>query len=114
MVDNPYHKNTNKCLDQNPTCEDCRLQKIENVVSAHFTICQKPWTCTSFTNPKNKVLCEQLHREWFILRNEFELSLGLNTEEYRKFNKQTAYSKGMCKTFGDHGYLPIPIDLGVK
>merc|ERR1711998_323476 len=46
MVDNPYRKGTTKCLDMKPTCEDCRAQKIENIVSAHFTICQKPWTCT--------------------------------------------------------------------
>ena len=53
MVDNPYRPNTNICLDKTgKTCQDCRLQKIENVKSAHFTICQKPWTCTEHTNPK--------------------------------------------------------------
>ncbi len=72
MVDNPYHKNTLRCLDGNKTCEDCRLQVPEKVASAHFTICQKPWTCTDFVNPKNKVLCEVLHRQWFELRDELE------------------------------------------
>ena len=43
MVDNPYRKGTTNCLDMKPMCEDCRAQKIENIVSAHFTICQKPW-----------------------------------------------------------------------
>ena len=55
------------------------------------------------------VLCEQLHVEWFKLRDEFETSLGINTG-YRKFNKQTKYSMGMCKKFGDAGYLPLPVE----
>jgi hypothetical protein len=109
MVDNPYRKGTTICLDGQKTCEDCRLQKIENVVSAHFTICQKPWTCTSFTNPNNNVLCEALHRKWFELRDEFERSLNLNID-YRIINDKKKDSLGMCRGFGDEKYLPIPVN----
>jgi hypothetical protein len=55
MVDNPYFAETTRCLDGEKTCEDCRLQRPELVKSAHFTICQKPWTCTEHTNPRNMV-----------------------------------------------------------
>lgn len=107
MVDNPYHKNTFNCLDRQPTCQDCRLQKPELVYTAHFTICQKPWTCTEHTNPRNKVLCEVFHDKWFVLRDEFEKELGIDPS-YRA--KQTRYPKsfGMCKGFGDDKYIPIP------
>ena len=71
-----------------------------------FIFCR---TCTSFTNPNNKVLCEQLNIEWSKLRDEFEVNLGVDTN-YRKFNKQTKYSMGMCKKFGDNGYLPLPVN----
>ena len=63
MVDNPYHQHK-LCLDKQPTCQDCRVQEPDKVKSAHFTICQKPWTCTKHTNPRNAVLCEIFHT-WF-------------------------------------------------
>ena len=72
MVDNPYWPNTHKCINGNTTCQDCRIQDPNLVKSAHFTICQKPWTCTDFVNPRNKVLCEIFHQKWFQLRKEFE------------------------------------------
>jgi hypothetical protein len=108
MVDNPYHKNTLTCLDGQETCEDCRLQVPEKVASAHFTICQKPWTCTDFVNPKNMVLCEALHKQWFQLRDELEVDEGLDTS-YRVTNGRNKGSLGMCKGYGDDKYLPIPL-----
>lgn len=109
MVDNPYHAhNPGKCLDGNETCEDCRLQKIENVKSAHFTICQKPWTCTVHTNPRNKVLCEQLHNRWFEFRDELERETKVDLS-YRKLDTKFKHSLGMCRNYGDDKYLPIPL-----
>lgn len=108
MVDNPYHPNTLKCINQQPTCEDCRLQKIENVASAHFTICQKPWTCTAHTNPRNSVLCSALHRQWFQLRDELERQKGVDTS-YREMDSPNKDSLGACSGFGDRHYHPIPI-----
>ena len=72
MVDNPYQKGTTRCLDHKATCQDCRIQDPEKVFSAHFTICQKPWTCVENNNPKNAELCQNFHDKWFILRDEFE------------------------------------------
>jgi hypothetical protein len=110
MVDNPYRPNTNICLDKSKDCQDCRLQKFELVKSAHFTICQKPWTCTEHLNPKNKVLCEDLHKHWFMLRDELEVESGVDLS-YRVPLQSTRYknSMGMCKKYGDNGYLPIPL-----
>lgn len=108
MVDNPYRPKTNICLDGHETCEDCRLQKPENVKSAHFTICQKPWTCTLHTNPKNNVLCEALHVKWFALRDELEKESNVDLS-YRKQNSRFKKSLGMCKGYGDDKYIPIPL-----
>jgi hypothetical protein len=121
MVDNPYrpYKDDNPariCLDKKPTCEDCRLQKFENVVSAHFTICQKPWTCTKHTNPRNSRLCEQLHDGWFKWRDEFEHAAGMDLS-YRIPPGQTKHtrSRGMCKGYdSEKKYLPLPINTATK
>jgi hypothetical protein len=110
MVDNPYHKGTTKCLDRQPTCEDCRLREFPKVSSAHFTICQKPWTCTFHSNPKNKVLCEQFHKEWFSLRDEYETLLKIDKTSYRAKKTRYIESQGMCRGYGDDKYLPIPVE----
>ena len=109
MVDNPYVPGTTICLDRKTDCQDCRIQKPENVFSAHFTICQKPWTCCFHTNPKNAVLCELFHDKWFSLRNEFEMENNLNLS-YREDLSKYVNSMGMCTGYGEDKYLPIPID----
>ena len=108
MVDNPYRPNTKICLDKQPTCQDCRLQEPEKVKSAHFTICQKPWTCTKHTNPRNAVLCEIFHDKWFALRDELERSMHVDVS-YRAENSRYKNSLGMCKGYGDKKYLPVPL-----
>uniref|UniRef100_A0A7S3HGE2 Uncharacterized protein n=1 Tax=Spumella elongata TaxID=89044 RepID=A0A7S3HGE2_9STRA len=108
MVDNPYRPNTLICQDGQKTCQDCRLQTPEKVYSAHFTICQKPWTCTYHNNPRNMELCKVFHAKWFQLRDEFEKELGLDTS-YRAVNTPFKESLGMCKSYGDSKYMPIPV-----
>jgi hypothetical protein len=109
MVDNPYRPQTTRCLDGKPTCEDCRLQQVENVKSAHYTICQKPWTCTEHVNPRNAVLCEKLHKQWFELRDELERETNVDMS-YRQPSRFVD-SLGMCRRYGDRAYLPIPLTL---
>ncbi len=108
MVDNPYWPKTTRCLDKQPTCEDCRLQDPKKVKSAHFTICQKPWTCTKHLNPRNMVLCEIFHDKWFALRDELEKAQGVDLS-YRAKNSRYKNSFGMCKGYGDKKYIPIPL-----
>jgi len=113
MVDNPYHpKKEGVCLDKKPTCEDCRQQKIENVASAHFTICQKPWNCNSHVNPRNSRLCTLLHNKWFELRDEFERQQQMDLSYRTGSDKPNTPEKflGMCKGWGSNKYLPIPVD----
>lgn len=109
MVDNPYHKNTLKCIDGHETCEDCRASDPDMVYTAHFTICQKPWTCTEHLNPRNQVVCEAFHKKWFALRDEYERELGIDTG-YRAKKTRFVNSLGMCSGYGDSRYLPMPID----
>jgi hypothetical protein len=112
MVDNPYRPNTNICLDKKPTCEDCRLQKIQLVKSAHFTICQKPWTCTEHLNPRNNVLCSALHRRWFELRDELERETNVDLSYRTDISKtRDKDAMGMCSKYGDKGYHVIPLTL---
>lgn len=113
MVDNPYRPhaddNVKVCLDKTKkTCQDCRLQESELVSSAHFTICQKPWTCEDHVNRRNQRLCKALHEKWFSLRAEFEQEIGIDISYREKQSRHTG-SRGMCKRFGHGGYLPIPI-----
>lgn len=111
MVDNPYRPETTSCLDGKPTCQDCRLQDSKLVKSAHFTICQKPWTCTEHVNPRNKVLCEELHVQWFNLRDELERETGVDISYRQAEKSRYKGSQGMCRRYGDKGYLPIPLTL---
>jgi hypothetical protein len=39
---------------------ECSVQKIEELKSAHFTVCQKPWGC--FKNHDVR-LCRELHNK---------------------------------------------------
>jgi hypothetical protein len=109
MVDNPYRPQTTICLNKQPTCEDCRLQEPENVKSVHYTICQKPWTCTQHSNPKNARLCSALHLKWFQLRDDFEKDMGID-RSYRVKDSPFRGSQGACKAWGDKNYIPIPLD----
>lgn len=108
MVDNPYFPNTKRCINGALTCEDCRASDPDQVYSAHFTICQKPWTCTQHLNPRNMVVCEAFHLKWFALRDEFERLLGIDPS-YRVAKTRFVGSKGMCRGYGDDKYLPIPV-----
>ena len=60
-------------------CQDCRETSIEDVYTAHFTICGKPYWCP---NPKrwfNKTnqhlssrLCMEFHKAWHVVRADLE------------------------------------------
>merc|ERR1712032_962293 len=79
MIDNPRFRKDNKkkpgqCTDGREKCDDCRTTDVSEVMSAHFTICQKPWTCYNSWDPKSKRLCSRLHSKWFEIRRSFESS----------------------------------------
>ena len=103
MVDQP--KIDDKCKTTEDTCEDCRLARLENVKSVHFTVCWKPWFCLgddTHWQEGTGDLCSQLHHEWFRIRNEFEKSIGL----YEPDGKEGLASFGYCKR-GRYHRIPI-------
>lgn len=117
MVDNPYFSQNDKrkpgqCRDGRTTCEDCRTTDISNILSAHFTLCQKPWECKTNWDFASQRLCSQLHGEWFRIRRSFEES---RTDGLRQLPNITAGSFepetyfGYCTRPGERGYLPIEI-----
>jgi len=68
------------------------------IVSAHFTVCRKPWSCwvrnwrrEGFKS--NKALCGALHEKWFVLRQEAEIFYGFQQPE------------AACKTGGSYSRM---------
>ena len=50
MSDNPRTKDAKpgeedqgKCRTGQSKCEDCRESEVDDIVSVHYTVCQKPW-----------------------------------------------------------------------
>ena len=54
------------------------MQSLDEIRSAHFTVCLKPWNCLKrdFTNS----LCQKLHQRWFEVRLRAERFYGLRPE----------------------------------
>lgn len=95
-----------KCFSGEDICEDCRLRPIEDLKSAHFTICQKPWHCMS--HDKDDIdhwLCHKIHHEWFNLRSELEENWGRNKTGPGKWKPQVF--NGFCTSYGKKGYMKI-------
>ncbi len=81
--------------------KECLKKNINEIKTAHFTICQKPWTCYKWggINPANpnpnsvsnsnssgnkecvmpncNPLCKDLLQQWFVLRKEAEEFYGI-------------------------------------
>ena len=85
---------------------------LENIKSAHFTVCQKPWNCEKNvqTPTRKKIngkmtdiwvkneLCMELHRSWFELRREAENFYGLQS------------IKTACPKGGKQNCIPMKLD----
>ena len=104
MADNPRDKKGH-CRNGAKECEDCRSRNIDDIFSAHFTICQKPWICPH-ASPYPR-LCAKLHRRWFQARKELEMSRGTFTEKEGKHDPNTFL--GYCESPMSRGYIPIQI-----
>lgn len=114
MNDNPYiehEKRAKRCRTNEEECEDCRRTNADDIVTFHFTICQKPWNCLSFhKNNSDSVLCREMNQKWYQYRSELEASWGrsgLGSGAY----KVDRY-KGYCSTMGKKGYQSIPKPYG--
>ncbi|KAL3939094.1 MAG: hypothetical protein SGBAC_006117 [Bacillariaceae sp.] len=117
MMDNPRDNTANdnpqaKCRTNQEECEDCRTRPLEDVVSAHYTFCPKPWNC--FPNDVDTIelrLCRKLHHEWFRIRGELEQSWGRDSVGTGTFQKEHFF--GFCSDFGQAGYMGIGQPYGM-
>ena len=119
MADNPKDKRTvndipqGRCRTDQEECEDCRSRPVEDVVTAHFTLCQKPWNCLPQDNDIiQQRLCRKLHHAWYYVRSDLEKSWGRSGEGNGTYQKDHFY--GYCSKHGDKGYMRIEQPYGKK
>lgn len=60
--------------------EELNKCSVDEIKTAHFTICQKPWSC----HIKNEGACPALHRKWWDLRWRVEANMFPDREINRK------------------------------
>ena len=118
MADNPRNKPTindvvnGKCTTGMDECEDCRSRPIEEVITAHFTLCQKPWYCLPQDGDIiQQRLCRKLHHQWYRIRDDLEQSWGRPAFGEGDYQKDQFF--GHCKSFGKNGYIYIKEPFGV-
>ena len=119
MADNPKDQRTvndipqGRCRTNQEQCEDCRNRPLEDVVSVHFTLCQKPWLCL----PQNEDviqqrLCRKFHHEWHRIRAQLEQSWGRSGYGTGDYHKEHFF--GHCDRLGKSGYQAIAVPYGKK
>ena len=121
MADAPRnHKGL--CRDGQLSCEDCRLTNVNDIMSVHFTLCNKPWKCpfvsTSSTS-QQEVICSKFHTQWFRIRHDLEKTLITATptptiqhdgNEYTSLGQGKYMPEvfhGYCNSHGERGYIPL-------
>jgi hypothetical protein len=120
MADNPKDEPKGKekvtdgpfpCRTNQTECEDCRVRPFEDVVSSHFTECQKPWLCLpQDVNTVRRQLCRELHHEWYTVRSDLEKSWGRSGMGPGTW--QMDHFFGYCKRMGKIGYQKIAQPYG--
>jgi hypothetical protein len=112
MCDNPRDKPTKNdivsgaCRTGETDCEDCRSRPLEDVVTTHFTLCQKPWWCLPHTEDAiQHRLCQKLTREWYRIRSEMEKSWGRSGQGPGDYHTDIFF--GYCEHNGGKGYTYI-------
>jgi hypothetical protein len=111
MSDRPFLEKDNKmkvCRTNEEVCEDCRFKNMTDVVTFHFTICQKPWKCLPYTsqNPDFR-LCREMNRLWYTYRSQLEVSWGRAGKGIG--NLKPEHYMGYCNK---EAYLPIQAPYG--
>ena len=103
VVDDKPH---GTCFTNQETCEDCRSRPIDQVVSTHFTVCQKPWNCMRLQKDILQMrLCRQFHHAWFQARSELEQSWGRSG--WGEYSVEREHFFGFCKKNGLQGFTLI-------
>jgi hypothetical protein len=60
-----------------------------NVKSVHFTNCLKPWMCPG--HHRQGSLCAKFHESWWVIRHEYEKSMGTSEAKSCFSNRGTRY-----------------------
>jgi hypothetical protein len=117
MSDNPRTGRTvddvvsGQCRSNTEQCEDCRSRPLEDVVTTHFTLCQKPWWCLPHGQDViQHRLCKKLTHEWYKIRSELEESWGRSGKGIGEF--EADLFSGYCQKQGKEGYIPIERPYG--
>lgn len=117
MCDNPRTGKTvndvvqGECRTNTETCEDCRERNLEDIVTTHYTLCQKPWWCLSHENDSlQHRLCRKLVHEWYKVRSDLEQSWGRSGRG--PGTHETDFFYGYCNKMGKGGYIPIEAPYG--
>ena len=115
MNDNPMlvrDNGTTRCrTNEETSCEDCRKRPKEEIVTFHFTICQKPWNCLQYRHHDDDFsLCREMTNEWYRYRSQLEQSWG-RTGIGPGQHKVESYH-GYCNQNGAKGYIPIEQPYG--
>jgi len=118
MADNPTTEKSLKngtlqgrCRTNEEKCEDCRVRPLEEIVTFHYTVCQKPWHCLpQKLDVIEKRLCRQLHYQWYSYRSDLERSWGRNGSGTGSFEVDHFF--GYCTGFGFKGYQQIALPYG--
>lgn len=137
MADNPRDKPTKNDIvsgscrdgynrpDKNDECEDCRSRDFDEVVTTHFTLCQKPWECHPQDGDRiQERLCRKFHGAWFKIREDLEtsvwgrkqidLSNGDEVKRERGGQFQPEQFRGYCKSSGKNGYIQMKVPTNTK
>lgn len=115
MVDNPMgpditqrDSGVERCRTLEETCQDCRKVNLEEIFTAHFTVCGKPFWCQSAPEP----LCMRLHRVWHTIRLSLEDAWAKEYPGYEpaRVGDVNDFKRGHCDR---QTYLPLklPADL---
>jgi hypothetical protein len=117
MADNPRTGKTvddvvhGDCRTGESDCFDCRTMPLDQIVTTHYTLCQKPWLCHPHGSDRvQHRLCRDLTHEWFTVRSELEASWGRSGIGPSNYERDLFY--GYCKSAGKQGYLPIAKPYG--
>lgn len=137
MADNPRDEPTKNDIvsgscrdgynrpDKNDECEDCRSRNFDEVVTTHFTLCQKPWECHPQDGDRiQERLCRKFHGAWFKIREDLETSIWgrkhvelNNADEVQKERGglfQPEQFRGYCKSAGKKGYIAMKVPTVAK
>ena len=114
MNDIPYLKRNNGkkiCRTNEEECEDCRHTNMTEVVTFHFTICQKPWHCLEYKHQlDNFRLCRQMNKLWYTMRSQLESSWGRTGKGTGSLKSE--HYNGYCREAGANGYERIQAPYG--